>query len=343
MPEQAGVPVTLADVAAEAGVSLATASRAFNGSSTRTVREELKKRVMAAAAKLDYQANGPAQAMARGRTDVVGLIVHDVSDPYFAAIAAGVIDSSGRYGVLVTLASTGRDPQRELDHLVSLRGQRCRAVILAGSRFNDVTLQARLAEEVLRFEATGGRVAALGQAALPVDTMVVDNAEGARGLAAALVARGYRRFGVLSGPAGLLTAHDRVEGFVTGLRSQGLEPVVLQPGAFTRDGGYEAMAALLGSGAQVDCVFAVNDVMAVGAMTCCRERGLRLPEDLGLAGFDDIATLRDVHPGLTTVRLPLTQMGAEAMDMVAESRSHRPQRRRVDAEVVLRESTPPRG
>lgn len=352
--------VTLSDVAREAGVSVATASRAINGG-TRRVREDLRERVAAAAARLNYAVNAQAQATARGRTNVVGLVVHDIADPYFASIAAGVMRAAEQHGLLVTVGSTDGRPERELDYLAALRGQRGQAVILAGSRVDDPRIRRALAGQIAAFEAGGGRVVVISQQVLPVDTVVIENRGGARALAAELAGRGYRRFGVLAGPRALVTARDRLEGFRDGLARAGLPAPVVVRGEFTRDGGHAAMSelldgGLLGSGlpddglpasagglGEVECVFAVNDVMAVGAMTACRERGLALPDDLALAGFDDIATLRDVHPALSTVRLPLTQIGASALDLVLTGAAGTaPRRRRVKGEVVLRASTPGR-
>ena len=339
-------PVTLSDVAREAGVSVATASRAVNGGARR-VREELRERVVAAAARLNYTVNTQAQATARGRTNVVGLIVHDIADPYFASIAAGVMRAAEQHGLLVTVGGTDGRPEREVEYLAALRGQRGQAAILAGSRVDDARIQQALSDEIAAFEAGGGRVVVISQQLLPVDTVVVENRGGARALAAELAGRGYRRFGVLAGPRALITARDRVEGFRDGLARAGLPAPVVVRGGFTRDGGHAAMNELLdaASGADaVDCVFAVNDVMAVGAMTACRERGLTLPDDLALAGFDDIATLRDVHPALSTVRLPLAQIGASALDLVLTGAPGSAARqRRVKGEVVLRASTPERG
>ncbi|MBC9824102.1 LacI family DNA-binding transcriptional regulator [Terrabacter sp. MAHUQ-38] len=335
-------PVTLLDVANEAGVSLATASRAINGS-TRKVREDLRERVLEAAIKLNYSANAPAQAMARGRTDVVGLIVHDIADPYFSSIAAGVMGAAESHDLLVTLGSTVRRPERELDYLRVLRGQRSRAVILAGSRVDDESLLARLREQGEAFERSGGRVVVISQNRLPFDTVVIENRSGAKALATELTRLGYRSFAVLGGPNKLLTARDRVLGYRDGITKAGLPAPLVVHGDFTRDGGYNAMGDVLDSGTPVDCVLAVNDVMAVGAMAACRARGLRLPQDMALAGFDDIGTLRDVVPSLTTVRLPLEQIGALALNLVVSADDAGEARtRRVKGEVLVRESTPGR-
>ncbi|HKG48876.1 MAG TPA: LacI family DNA-binding transcriptional regulator [Actinomycetales bacterium] len=333
--------VTLSDVAAEAGVSVATASRALNGSSRR-VRDDLGERVRAAAERLNYTPNAQAQAMARGATTVVGLLVHDISDPYFSAIAAGVSRAAEDLGLLVLLGSTRGRPEEELRYLNTIRAQRGRAAILTGSRRDDPVHLQRLVAEVEAFGRAGGRVVAVTQARLPVDTVVIENRASATALARELVGLGYRRFGVLAGPRALLTARDRHRGFHDGVVAAGGKPPVAVHGDFTRDGGYAAMGELLDTAPHVECAFAVNDVMAVGAIAASRARGLRLPEDVALAGFDDIATLRDVTPALTTVRLPLEEIGAQAMAMVAEEPAASPRRRRVKGQVVLRDSTPRR-
>ncbi len=335
-----GSSVTLADVARSAGVSLATASRAINGSA-RQVRPDLRDKVLAAARALNYVADAQAQAMARGRTNVVGLLVHDIADPYFSTIAAGVLRAAEEHGLLVTLCITSRRTDREAEYVAVLRGQRAHAVILTGSREDDPAAQEGLVREVRSFHEAGGRVVAISQPVLAVDTVVAENREGARALARELVGLGYRRFGVLAGPERLLTARDRLTGFREGLQGAGAADPVVVHGRFTRDGGYDQLGELLDRGTPVDCVFAVNDVMEVGAMAACRDRGLTLPGELGLAGFDDISTLRDITPGLTTVRLPLEELGTAAIELL-RSEAAQPRVRRAAGEVVVRQSTPRR-
>jgi LacI family transcriptional regulator len=329
------------DVARRAGVSLATASRALNGGERR-VRADLRERVLAAASELDYAVNAQAQAVARGRTSVVGLLVHDIADPYFSSIAAGVMRAADEHGLIVTLASTMRTPSREPGYIATLRGQRARAVILAGSRVDDQPLNDRLNRELNAFEAAGGRVAVIGQDRLPADTVLVENRASARDLATSLADLGYRRFALLAGPSRLLTARDRLRGFTEGLAERGIvvaaENVV--HGGFTRDGGHATMRDLLSRGVEADCVLAVNDVMAVGAMAALREHGIELPQQMGVAGFDDIETLRDVTPALTTVRVPLEEIGTAALSLVILPRAEEPRLRRIPGRVVLRESTP---
>jgi LacI family transcriptional regulator len=330
--------VTLSDVAERAGVSLATASRVINGG-TRAVSPHYRDRVLAAAADLGYTPNAHAQAMARGRSKMIGLVVHDIADPYFSAIAAGAISLAGSRGLLV-LGNTLRSQASELEYVTTMRAQRAQALILVGSRTTDDEHTLRVADEVAEFIAGGGRVAVVGQDRLGADTVLPENRAGARALADALIEQGHRRFAVLGGPATLLTARDRVDGFQDGIAAHGLEPPVLIDGAFTRDGGYTAMGELLARTDRPPCVFAVNDVMAIGAMAALREHGLRVPEDMAVAGFDDIPTLRDVAPSLTTVRLPLAEMGRLAASMILDDESGpEPRTSSIAGEVVLREST----
>ena len=333
--------VTLADVAAAAGVSLATASRVINGSGERTVGEPYRTKVLAAAEQLGYLPNAQAQAVARGASSLLGLIVQDISDPYFSAIADGVSRVAEHNGLIVLLMSTHQDPDRELDYLTTLRAQRVRAIVVVGSRRDDRRRQLRVRREIDAFVSMGGGVSCVGQDRLGTSTVSPRNREGARELAAAVAGMGHQRFAILGGPPKLLTARDRVTGFREGLAEAGItdDAVHVLPGAFTRDGGYEATREILCGGEAPTCLFAVNDVMAVGAMAALRDAGIHVPEQLSVAGFDDIETLRDIAPSLTTVRLPLREMGQLAAEMALGGGG--PRVRRIRGEVILRQSTAP--
>lgn len=149
--------VTLQDVAREAGVSLATASRVLNGTSQ--VRADLRERVLATAAELSYTPNAHAQALASSSSKAIGVICHDVSDPYFASVARGVMRTAADRGMLVMLASTFRDPAREIEYVAMLRAQRARAILLIGSGFEDRDWERSMAAELEPYLRTGGRIA----------------------------------------------------------------------------------------------------------------------------------------------------------------------------------------
>jgi len=335
--------VTLQDVADRAGVSLSTASRVVNEGSRR-VGPRLADRVTKAVADLGYMANLQARAVATGQSTMMGVIVHDIADPYFSSIAAGLIEVSHAGGLLAIVSSTAAGGAGELEYVSLMRAQRARSVVLVGSRSADTAATSALRAEVGAFTRDGGRAVCVGQDLLGIDTILPGNAEGAQALAGALVALGHREFAVLAGPDGLVTARDRVAGFEAGLAawSVSLSPRRVIHGAFDRDGGYQAMSAILAAGGtRPDCVFAVNDVMAVGALARLRADGLAVPGNIAVAGFDDITTLRDIYPPLTTVRLPLKQMGEMAASLVLQE-ADQPRVIPVPGEVILRESTLPR-
>lgn len=337
-------PVTLSQVAREAGVSLATASRAFNGSANRTVRPELRERVMAAAEKLRYMPNANAQAMARGHGNSVGLVVHDIADPYFSSIAAGVSLAADRAGLAVTLASTQHDAVREPGLIELLTRQRARAIIVVGGRRDDEEANKTMRRALEDFRRSGGTASMIGQPLLGVDTVAIGNHDGAAKLARALYGIGYRRFAVLAGPEDHLTARDRLVGFGEALRELDAAPVrgAVVYSDFTRDGGYDGMKELLSRHLDVEVVFAVNDVMAVGSMAAARDAGMRVPEEIAVAGFDDIFALRDITPALTTVQVPLVEVGVTATELALAPSVTEPRVVDVECTVVLRESTPPR-
>lgn len=344
--------VRLADVADAAGVSQATASRVLNGSARRP-KAEVAERVKAAAEKLGYFPNAQAQALARSTASLMGLIVHDIADPYFSSIARGAQRGLQDSGIQLMLASTERGAQAEVEAVKSFMSYRTDAILLAGTRgFDD---DAVLQQALQQYQSNGGRVAMIGQPLPGTGGVRIENAAGAKALAEALLGEGHRRFAVLTGEPELSTAVQRSEGFRAGLAEAGVQPEVVLEGVFTREGGYLMMRELLesgvvqraGGGQDPVCVFCVNDVMALGALVALREVGLSVPEDVALAGFDDIPTLADQHPSITTVRLPLEEIGRRAAELLvapaAEAEQGGGRQITVEGVPVLRASTAYRG
>ncbi|ASW54887.1 LacI family DNA-binding transcriptional regulator [Plantactinospora sp. KBS50] len=333
--------VTLEDVARAANVSLATASRVLNG--TAAVRPDLCERVRDAAARLAYTPNAHAQALAGASRRTVGVVCHDVSDPYFAAVAGGVMRVAAENGLLVMLASTFRDPMREVAYVSLLRAQRAPAILLIGSGFEDREWERALTAEIDPYLRGGGRIAVVSRHRnLGVDSVLPENRAGAAALARRLLEFGHRRFAVLTGPPALTTVADRLAGFRDELAAAGV-PLTdrdVCAGSFDRAGGYAAMTELLDRRLRATCVFAVTDVMAIGALAALRDRGLSVPADVSVAGFDDIPIVRDLTPPLTTVALPLEELGERAMRLaLTENTGRRARTDRVAGEVVVRGST----
>lgn len=340
-------PVTLTDVAVRAGVSQPTASRVLNGSARRS-SPEIVERVRLAADELGYTPNAQAQALARASTGLLGLVVHDIADPYFSVVASGVQRAASARGRQMLLAVSSRDPDTELACVCSFVAHRTEMIIVVGSRSTSPAALAaadRLTGVADRYRRSGGRLVTIGQSIPDAYAVVPDNRGGSAALADALVTRaGLREFVLLAGPVDLATAVDRTGGFAERLAAQGITPRAWLPGDFTRDGGYaaarQAFTEFRPTPETPICLVAANDVMAVGAMTAARDVGLAVPQAVQIAGFDDIPTLRDLSPGLTTVRLPLEVMGESAVQIGLDEPA--PQTRTVPGEVVLRESTGPR-
>ena len=334
--------VTLQDVATRAGVSQATASRVLNGSA-RIPGVGVADRVRAAARELGYVPNAQAQALARASTGLLGLVVHDIADPYFSSIVRGVQAAARTAHKQVLLASTDRDFDIERESVSTFIAHRADAIVLAGSRQSG-DLDRELEDEFGRYRANGGRVVVIGQPLAFGSAVEPENFLASGQLADALIAAGHRRFAVIGGPGTIRTAVDRRNGFVEALGRRGLTPEVEVSGKFTRDGGYAAacrLAAALRADADQSgpvCVFAVTDVMAIGAIAAWREQGLAVPGDLCIAGFDDIPTLRDHVPSLSTVALPLEEIGVRAVDLALRA-DGTDLRERVPGQVILRDST----
>ena len=324
--------VTLSDVASAAGVSLATASRVVNGS-TRKVAEAYRERVLEAAARLGYTANVAAQATARGTSSTIALLVADIADPYFGMIAAGVTRAADAAGLIVTIAVTGRDVDREVALVHSLRGQRPRGIILASSRTGHGG--DAMAQELNALEALGSRVVVFGGDR--ERRVEVDNFNGARALGERMAGLGYARAIALVASEGIRTSDDRLAGYEAGFGAGGGRVERVFRGAFTRESGAEIMRQAIAEGiAPGTLVFGLSDVVAVGAMTAARDAGLVVGEDLAFCGFDDVPLAHDVTPGLTTVRVPIEEIGFEACRLVLSDE----QPAVHTLEVVVRASTP---
>ncbi len=326
----------LADVARAAGVSLATASRALAG--REGVSARMADHVRAVAARLGYVPNAHARALASGGASIVGLVVHDVADPYFAEISRGVLRVAAEHGLLVLINQSEREPGTELARIRELRANRVGAIVLAGSGYTDAGAERQKAAELVAFRETGGRVALVGRHHVPVDAVLPDNRAGGATAARHLLELGHRRVAVVAGPARLTTVADRLEGAAAELSAAGAE-VVVEHDDFSREGGAAATARVLARRPDTTALLALTDVMAIGALSVLREAGRAVPAELSVVGFDDIPVAADLAPALTTVRLPMAEMGAMALELTLRTPAARPRRKRTTHTLIPRAST----
>jgi LacI family transcriptional regulator len=322
VPHPARPTVTLHDVAARAGVSVATASRVL-GNSARAVNPELRRRVLAAAADLAYTADASARAMRR-RSEAITLVADDLTTPSIALVVAAMDRRARAGGAFVSVASTRGAPERQVEAVRRLRALRPRAIVLTSGRIGADAAGGRLLDELEAYRGDGGRVVIVGDTDLEFDSISFDNHGSARLVGSRLAATGHRRVVVLGGPRRQAAMAARVAGFTEALREGGVQRrhIRVVPCETSRDGGARAARTLLADGlAGVDAVVAANDLIAIGALTALHGAGVRVPEDVSLTGFDDIPLAADVTPRLTTVALPLAEAGAEAIRFATSDRS----------------------
>ncbi|MGW0854369.1 LacI family DNA-binding transcriptional regulator [Streptomyces sp. NPDC002690] len=357
--------VTLADVAARARVSPATVSRVLNGNYP--VAATTRERVLRAVDDLDYVLNGPASSLAAATSDLVGILVNDIADPFFGIMAGAAQseigvpgDGTSRAGgeKLAVVCNTGGSPERELTYLTLLQRQRAAAVVLTGGALEDPAHQAAMAAKLGRLADAGTRIVFCGRPPLPENDAVTaaltfDNRGGGRRLTEHLISLGHRRIGYVAGPQERTTTRHRLEGHRAAMRAAGLAGETAAPeddrltvyGPYDRRSGYEATLELLRREPGVTAIVGANDSVALGASAAVREQGLRIPEDVSVAGFDDLPFSVDTVPALTTVRLPLYEAGARAGRLAMGTETPPPGGiATIRAELMVRGSTaPPRG
>ncbi|WP_030593344.1 LacI family DNA-binding transcriptional regulator [Streptomyces anulatus] len=369
--------VTLADVAARARVSPATVSRVLNGNYP--VAASTRERVLRAVDDLDYVLNGPASSLAAATSDLVGILVNDIADPFFGIMAGaaqtqigGPGDGSGRAGgeKLAVICNTGGSPERELTYLTLLQRQRAAAVVLTGGAVEDPAHQAAMSAKLSKLADAGTRIVFCGRPPLPegdalVAALAFDNRGGGRRLAEHLISLGHRRIGYVAGPPERTTTRHRLEGHREALRAAGLDAApaaggdqagsgdrasadqdrLTVHGPYDRRSGYEATLELLRRAPDVTAVVAANDTVALGACAAVRDQGMRIPQDISVAGFDDLPFSVDAVPALTTVRLPLFEAGVRAGRLAMGKENPPPGGiATIAAELMIRGSTAaPRG
>jgi LacI family transcriptional regulator, galactose operon repressor len=288
-------------------VSLTTASRALDPDNEHPVSDRTRARVVAAATQLAYRPNPMARALRTRRVPTIAIVVHDVSDPYFAEIVRGATAAASARGFLTVVCSSDRDPTTELRYVEMLSLSRVSGVIFAGGGLDETHYRRRMSGFARNIAHYGGAVVALAPRSERWPSEMPDNRTGARLATEHLIGLGHTEVAMISGPATLRTSHEREEAYTEAIARAGGKPRVLRAD-FTTAGGAAAMARLLADG-RPTAVFVATDTMALGVLSELRRRGLSVPDDVSVAGFDDIPGLDFIHPRLTTVHVPMAELG----------------------------------
>ena len=331
--------VSIRDVARQAGVSTATVSRVLSGSS-HSVRLSTKRAVLLASSTLGYEPNRLARGLATERSQTIGVIVHDISDPYFGEIVRGMEDELARVDHQLLVASTDRDPAKEVTYLRALMAHRVDWIVLAASSIDYGEQRDAVIEAVRRFRERGGAIARLSEHIVRGPRVIVDNRGAAREMTEYILAAGHSEIAHLRGSAHLKTSLRRYEGYRDALRQRGL-PVrrgLVLDGAYSLRGGETATRELLEQ-ASFTAILASNDLMAIGAIRALLDAGVRVPEDVSVAGFDDITMAAYAPVPLTTMRIPCGELGREGAKLIlAQLNGEKPEDRGVNVTLVERAS-----
>ena len=301
---------TIHNVAERAGVSTATVSRFLNGSSR--VSEETAERVRRAIDELGYLPNASARGLVMSATGTLALIFPELSGPFFSELIRGAETGARETGYHLLIYGASGMRKDAQDHALGLVATKADGLILATPE---------IGRHYLRdLQRRGMPLVILGwePESIAVDSIRPDNVGGAMRVVAHLIEHGYTRIAMITGPRSQLHAADRELGYRKALETHGLpcDARLVVRGAFDEETGFSALQRLLDQDPVPDAVFAANDEMAIGAMLAARARGLSVPSDIALVGFDDIEPARYLQPSLTTVRQDMFGQGRTAVEML---------------------------
>jgi LacI family transcriptional regulator len=306
---------TQADVARLAGVSQALVSYVVNDNAVISVPEATRRRILAAIDELRYVPDSSARRLRTRKTFTIAAVIPDITNPFYPAFQRGIQDVADGQGYDVLTYNTDGDPQKEARCLTSVQQGRVDGLISV--LFHQTAVQLRPLLErgiaVVRLEAVRKEAGAW-----PIDNIYVDSVAASQAIVSYLIARGHRRIGVIAGRRGPRPA--RVRGYLQALTAHGIEldDHLIREGDFQERGAQQAMRELLALPTPPTAVFAVNDLMAIGALVAIRDAGRRVPDDVAVAGFDDIPAAQVVTPALTTIAQHPEPLGRRAAEMLLE-------------------------
>jgi len=301
---------TIKDVAALAGISYTTVSHVLN--KTRPVSEEVRVKVEAAIARLDYVPSAVARSLKAKTTATIGLLVPNSLNPYFAELARGIEDYCERNGYCVILCNSDDNPQKQRNYLRVLLEKRIDGLIVTSAGGDSGLAQG------LAGVRTPMVIVDRGLEGVNADLVRIDHQHGAYLATRHLLELGHRDIACIGGPGNTSVAQMRLAGFQQALREAGVEAPAerILESDFSSTGGYRAAAQLLDGGQPPSAIFAGNDMMGIGVLRAAAERNIRVPSELSVIGFDDILMSRYVYPALTTVGQSILQLGETAAELL---------------------------
>jgi DNA-binding LacI/PurR family transcriptional regulator len=324
----------IVDVALKAKVSIATVSRVVN-KSLHKVNPVTRERVLEAIRELDYRPNALAKGLLMKKTMTAGIIIPDISNPYYAEIVRGTQDMADHYGYAVILLNTDRNPDRIMKHIYFLREKSVDGIIFTGGIIHGEKVLSSLKE----FE---DRVVVIGRHKVGFSAVTMDNVGGAVKATQHLIDFNHKRIGFIGGPDKSTSSKDRLSGYRSALIQNGftVDKDLIRKGDLTPMSGYLSAKELINN-CEISAIFTANDQMAFGAIRAAKESGRKVPGDLSVVGFDNIPFSSYFDPSLTTVEIPMYQVGAAALEMLVNliSKKNTEKFRWFETKLLVREST----
>lgn len=309
--------ISIRQVAQDAGVSISTASRVLNHSD-HPVKDETAQRVIEAAERLGYAPSALARALVTRRSGIVGALVGDNADPYFATIVHGIHEVVQHNNALVMVCNTLRDPEVELDYFQTLASYHADGIILAGGALSGSGYVERLKAASERYCRDGGQIVTLSERQFHMSSVRVDNIQASFDMVTYLATLGHQKIAHVSGPSELMTTNLRAEGYLRALDDANIpfRAEYLVAGDFTFEAGLAAMVELAELPVPPTAVLAASDLIAIGCVVKALELGLNVPADISIAGMDNIEAARYLTPQLTTVNIPMAEIGRKAAGLL---------------------------
>ena len=327
---------TIREVAESAGVSYATVSHVINN--TRLVSPETRERVLAAMTALNYRPNAVARSLRQGKTNTIGLVLPDSANPFFAEISRSIEDEAFNKGYSVFLCNTELDTQRELFYVDVLSKKQVDGIIFvaAGDQADSLDFLVRRNMPVVMIDRDVPNV--------EVDAVLTDNELGGFLATQHLLELGHTRIACIAGPSSITPSAERIVGYRKALEQAGLsydESLVLR-GDYHSQSGMEITHSILKMNPRPTAIFALNDLMALGALRAAAEAGCSVPNDLAIVGYDDLDIARFTNPPLTTIAQPKKEVGTQAVSILVDRmtrKSSPPSRLVLPPELIIRRST----
>ena len=327
--------VTIKDVAREANMSVATVSRVLNGSGP--VSEKTRRLIHDVAGKMRYVPHSGARSLITSKTETLGVLLPDLYGEFFSEVIRGMDDTAQRNGFHLLISRAYADRHGIETAIRAMRGRVDGVVVMSP----DLD-----AESLLNMPSTMPVVLLCSVSrGNGIDSLTIQNCRGAREMVTHLVTLGHRRIAIIKGSPRNYDAAERLRGYRIALREAGILPDTSLElvGNFTEAGGYAATMELLSMRDRPTAIFAANDSMAIGALSALRESGVEVPEAMAVAGFDDIPLARYMDPPLSSVHVPICELGARAVEMLLEGITHKNgharKRERISTKLVIRSST----